>query len=90
MKNDNVQITCNFLELKDFGGLIRPHKDVFVVVKGGEKVFKSQYLTDSIMKTNIFDLLSLKSLKIVADYNGNDFDEAHFLELITDTRLSRK
>ena len=78
LENDDVQITCDFLELKDFGGLIRPHKDVFVVVKVCEKVFKSQYLTDSIMKNNIFDLLSSKSLMMVADYNGNVFDEAHF------------
>ena len=81
LENDDVQITCDFLELKDFGGLIRPHKDVFVVVKVCEKVFKSQYLTDSIMKNNIFDQLSLKSLMMVADYNGNLMMRNIFLEL---------
>ena len=78
LDNDDVQITCDFLELKDFGGLIRPHKDVFVVVKVCEKVFKTLHLLDSIMNANILNLLSLKSLMMVADYHGNIFDEPHF------------
>ena len=90
LDNDDVQITSDFLELKDFGGLIRPHKDVFTVVKVCEKVFKTQYLLATIMDANIFVKLSLKSLMMVSDYHGNIFDEPHFLELTTDKRFSRK
>ena len=77
MDNDDVQITSDFLELIDFGGLLRPHKDVFTVVKVCEKVFKTQYLLATIMDANIFVKLSLKSLMMVSEYHGNIFDEPH-------------
>ncbi len=73
LQNQNLQLTCNLLEAKDLGCLLRPSSDVVKIVNLENKILNSYNATSDILAQE----MSLKSFKEVGLKLNSIFQTMH-------------
>ena len=75
-----MKSTSRLIEIKEFGGIIRPSADIYVVVQMCERVFHTNdMLKEDLLFTNILSELSIQAISLISEHAPQIFREAHFL-----------
>ena len=80
INNPQMKSTSRLIEIKEFGGIIRPSADIYVVVQMCERVFHTNdMLKEDLLFTNILSELSIQAISLISEHAPQIFREAHFL-----------
>ena len=75
------RISSMLIEVKDLGGLKRPHEDVCTVVGTCEKTFKAFTVLEEISHTMVFPRMKIRTLQTLAEFYPTIFNGEHFISL---------